>query len=93
VIHLIEAHQLAERYGFPIAATTPPIVGEGQPFQNSSHNRLLAGAILGALLITLRAVVQTRWGFLASRWVGRLLPARPRLRVVDETTVEPQLMV
>jgi poly-gamma-glutamate system protein len=93
VIHLVEVRQLAETFGFPIAPTSRPAVGQGTPFRPSGHNRPLTVGVLGAILLSLRAGISTAWVYRIRLGLQQLTPTPGLRRRASATTVEPQLMV
>ena len=63
VIHLIQIHELAERYGLPIAPLTMPQVGEADVFSGADYNRWLAAAVLLAITVSLYLFIRSDIGF------------------------------
>lgn len=62
VIHLVNVDELAVKYDLPLAPQTMPMVGEGNIYVNEQYNRWLAGGVLLAILLSLRAVILTDIG-------------------------------
>lgn len=76
VIHLVQAKQLAEKYGLAIAPTEMPLIGEGKVYVRPVYNRWLAAVVLFILFVSLRGII---FSDLGPRLLGRGEgPARPR---------------
>ncbi|OPY64500.1 MAG: hypothetical protein A4E57_03522 [Syntrophorhabdaceae bacterium PtaU1.Bin034] len=63
VIHLGNIRQLATHYGFPIAPTSIPKVGEGSIYLQTEYNPWLAGGVLLGIVVGLYVFSRSDWGF------------------------------
>jgi len=100
VIHLGHVRALAKKYGFPIAPTEMPAVGNGYPFHRQAPSRALAAAGLLLILGLLQAFVLTDWGYRMERqaeaFFRRLRHRKPGPsypRIAGEAGQAPRLMV
>lgn len=59
VIHLSNIDRLAVRYGLPRQPAVMPRVGEGQIYSPRSYNKLLAGGLLGVIVVGLYVLGRT----------------------------------
>jgi poly-gamma-glutamate system protein len=72
VIHLVEAVELAEKYGLPEAPQERPAVGAGGVYETWHYNRPLAALVLVALLFAMRSLVWSDLGVRVRSLIARL---------------------
>ena len=82
VLHLIKVAGLADRYGFPLAMTEMPQVGQGRIFSRRGYNVWLAGGIVAAVLLLMMAFVRRDWGFRMLRVAARRDNRKPPEQMV-----------
>jgi poly-gamma-glutamate system protein len=71
VIHLVKITKLASNYGFPIAPTTTPLVGDGKVFNRERTNVWFAGGLLFSIIAALYLFVRSDLGFRMTRIAKR----------------------
>lgn len=95
VIHLNQATQLAEAFGFPVAPTETPALGIGAPFETRQPNRILALVVLVGLMGGMRFCVSSGQGYRAINQLMEQLRPQQRsagLAGAESPVREPQLM-
>ncbi|MGB7325781.1 MAG: poly-gamma-glutamate system protein [Rubripirellula sp.] len=63
VIHVVEIDRMAGKYGLPLAPQQMPPIGEGGVYQQTRYNKLLTATVLVLILLSLRALVLTDFGY------------------------------
>ncbi len=63
VIHVVEIDRMANKYGLPLAPQQMPPIGEGGVYNQTRYNKLLTAAVLVLILLSLRALVLTDFGY------------------------------
>lgn len=63
VIHVVEIDRMAQKYGLPLAPQQLPPTGEGGIYNQTRYNRILVGIVLALILLSLRALVLTDFGY------------------------------
>ncbi|TWU48343.1 poly-gamma-glutamate system protein [Rubripirellula reticaptiva] len=63
VIHVVEIDRMASKYGLPLAPQQMPPIGEGGIYQQTRYNKLLTATVLVLILLSLRALVLTDFGY------------------------------
>ncbi|QDT06135.1 hypothetical protein K227x_45430 [Rubripirellula lacrimiformis] len=63
VIHEVEIDRMATKYGLPLAPQQMPPIGEGGVYNLTRYNKLWTGIVLVSILLSLRALVLTDFGY------------------------------
>lgn len=63
VIHVVEIDRMARKYGLPLAPQQMPQIGEGGVYNLTRYNRIWTATVLVGILLSLRALVLTDFGY------------------------------
>ncbi|TWU60471.1 hypothetical protein Poly51_07470 [Rubripirellula tenax] len=63
IIHVVEIDRMAFKYGLPLAPQQMPPIGEGGIYNQTRYNKLWTATVLILILLSLRALVLTDFGY------------------------------
>ncbi len=63
VVHVSEMDRMARKYGLPLSPLQIPPIGEGGVYNQTRYNKLWTATVLVLILLSLRALVLTDFGY------------------------------